>query len=164
MTKRTVVGILVFSVIAGAALSLRPISHTDDTARFESDAANPVDYERANAQSVSSDAPPPTLPNRASPAFIFRRSGSAPLSAAGQCSRGQVHASFAPNVAFRSLSVTVIDVRANGRIPRPFELFIDDVRDDVIEGHFSAADTCALRLVSPHGPTDPPPLKHAGVA
>jgi hypothetical protein len=79
------------------------------------------------------------------------------LHAAGRCQRGQVQAFITPNRPFRSLTAMVIDVPAEGRIRRRYELFVDAIDGEIIDGHFSDGDRCTLRLVGPggRGPVDP---------
>jgi hypothetical protein len=85
------------------------------------------------------------------------------LLAAGRCQRGQVRAIVTPNRPFRSLTAMVIDVPVDGRIRRRHEFVVDAIDDEIIEGHFSDGDQCALRLVGPGGgPVDPVVPTNAG--
>jgi hypothetical protein len=164
MTKRPVAAIACFGAVAGLALLARTLIQKHSVAvHAESEMARSIDHEHAGPQSLASETQDAARPELTSRTFVVRRASQVSLSAAGQCSRGQVHASFAANVPFRSLSTTVTDVRVSGRIPRSFEFFVDAVRGDVIEGHFSPGDKCTLRLVSPRGPADYLPL-NPGIA
>ena len=164
MTKRTAAYICCFGVIAAAVLLLRSLVHTDNDvgARSESGTAKAVEYENADARPIPSEGEASMSAELRRTAFVVRRSDNVLLSAAGQCSRGQVYARVTANVPFRSLPATVIDIRASGRVPRDYEFFVDAVRGEVIEGHFDAGDHCTLRLVGSRGPTDPVPVKNPG--